>query len=144
MESKYFTPDKEEIHIGYECEYCNNYGFEAFNQGEEEWIPIKIKLQEEDGAYTSEIEDILIGMDDGYQPIRVAYLTKEQIEAEGWKESDTEGFFDKVDDPKDRWYINWYSSTHCLTIGDNENEVDYTGPCKDINTFRTICKLLKI
>jgi hypothetical protein len=160
MESKYFIPDKEDIHIGYECEYCDNYGFETFNLGKDNWIPIKIKLQEEDGAYTSEIEDILIGMDDGYQPIRVPYLTKEQIEGEGWTSFITE-YDNKISLEKmnyvffreDKNYmLGWYFNTNqiALLIKDPSLVEDYysaptfRGECKDINTFRTICKLLNI
>lgn len=129
---KYFTPDIEDFHIGYEFE------MKVFGD-EDEWVK---------GICKSSIDDICCKDSEGNiwinEAIRVPYLTKEQIEAEGWKESDTLGFFDKIVDPKDRWFIDWEEEEQFITIGDNENEVGYTGPCKDINTFRKIIKLLNI
>lgn len=126
MENKYFTPSIEDIHVGFECEL----------QDEKHWNSFKFYRK-----YDFEID---LERRIHTQTIRVPYLTKEQIEAEGWKEGDTPGFFDKIIDPKDRWFIDWEKEKQLITIGDNENEVNYTGPCKDINTFRKIIKLLNI
>lgn len=133
MENKYFTPDIEDMSVGCEFEMDDTWGG---------WK--KLTLTKE------LLANPMVGLGSGnerspwYHKIRVPYLTKEQIEAEGWKESDVSGFFDKIDDVRDRWYINWIPEQKWLNIGDNECEVDYAGPCKDINTFRKIIKLLKI
>lgn len=160
MKEKFFTPNIEDIHVGYECEYQGNYGYESFNNGEETWIPIKIKLKDEEGAYTSQLEDILIGMDDGYQPVRVPYLTKEQIEAEGWTSFITEFKGDIVPENmtytffrEDRNYmLGWNFNTNKITliikdpslVENYYTEPTFRGECKDINTFRKIIKLLGI
>lgn len=139
MENKYFIPDIEDIHIGYECEIHTQYSSELIKKVG--WHSVKVSYSREMSKYVGILQcKKLIKT----HHIRVPYLTKEQIEAEGWKESDVSGFFDKIDDIRDRWYINWIPAQKWLNIGDNENEVDYAGPCKDINTFRKIIKLLEI
>jgi len=156
MKEKFFTPNIEDIHVGYECEYQDNYGFESFNNGEETWIPIKIKLKDDEGAYTSQLEDILIGMDDGYQPVRVPYLTKEQIEAEGWYKINNNYPIQTFKHPIDvdveviyNYDTNYLFITIPGKIMFTEPNIEYrankfSGECKDINTFRKIIKLLGI
>jgi hypothetical protein len=132
MENKYFTPDIEDICIGYECEI---------------WMPQNPDFDKWDWeSFTLEKNHF-----DHEQPffpliakLRVLYLTKEQIEAEGWKFDYNLGDFD--------YYIK--------TVNDTEYELEffykerininiwkrtlYNGECKDINTFRKLIKLLGI
>ena len=85
-----------------------------------------------------------------YWRFRVPYLTKEQIEAEGWEfikhHAEIEGYeFEKDEyslyvefDFRGEIYLKIYS-------GEHYDEFNYfSGKCKDINTFRKICKLLEI
>ena len=138
MENKYFTPDIEDICIGYELEINWSRAYEVC------WVPIKVLVQDEDFAYTNSISEIINALDDGMSEARVPYLTKEQIEAEEWKFDYNLGDFD--------YYIK--------TVNDTEYELEfcykerininiwkrtlYHGECKDINTFRKLCKLLHI
>ena len=125
MENKYFTPDIEDVHAGYECELLI-YA---------KWEPNTVKPYTELRSVVKCIKD---------KVIRVPYLTKEQIEAEEWKFDYNLGDFD--------YYIK--------TVNDTEYELEfcykerininiwkrtlYHGECKDINTFRKLCKLLHI
>jgi hypothetical protein len=132
---KYFTPDIEDLCIGYELEMNWNRAYE------EKWVPIKISIQDEEFTYTDEISDIVNALDDGMSEARTAFLTKEQIEAEGWKETISHGVYQKgefklgylwnTEEPPQIWidYIHFRK---------------YEAECKSINEFRYICKLLKI
>lgn len=165
VDVKYFTPEISDLRVGYECEIQTNYGYEAFNKGEEIWNPVTIKYKiEENNVYTHELTDIIHMFEDGVQPVRVAYLTKEQIEAEGWdyfpsllfegqdgEDAFFEGFHRQIN--KDLWYTVIYESdSNNLWIQKRyyRNEVSqvwedlYKGKCKSINEFRTIIKLLEI
>lgn len=128
MENKYFTPDITDIHVGYELE---------IRQG---------NMWKSDKVQSNDCFCDFVDMD-GY---RVPYLTKEQIEAEGWEfikhHAGTEHYnFEKdeyslyVDfDFREEIYLKIYT-------GGYYNEFNYfSGKCKDINTFRKICKLLEI
>lgn len=66
--SKYFTPDIEDIRVGYVCEVNYHYPEVVW---EESTVSDNFHFQN----WTSRIAD---------KAIRVPYLTKEQIEAEGW------------------------------------------------------------
>ena len=147
MENKYFTPDIEEMFVGCEFEMHDTWG---------DWK--KLILTE------NLLKNPMVGLGSGserapwYWKFRVPYLTKEQIEAEGWeliqiypkgacifqkgtKEEGceltcdftehrvhfTELYFCGLDDEYTRTKLTWRSLE-----------------CKDINTFRKICKLLKI
>lgn len=134
MENKYFTPDIEDIRVGYELE---KYG---------ETLIVK---------NLADIDEILGDLDYCPEDVRVPFLTKEQIEAEGWAVKnidfasryyidksnymgvvETWGKFPVVSIlAKDVTKIDWMSSPEMFRV---------TLPCKDINTFRYICKLLGI
>ena len=131
MENKYFTPDIEDLCIGYELEMNWNRAYE------EKWVPVKISIQDEEFAYTDEISEIVNALDDGMSEARVPYLTKEQIEAEGW-----------VYVSMDMCWIKngielYFQKDNKIEILDQPNFL-FQGECKDINTFRTIIKLLEI
>ena len=147
MENKYFTPDIEEMFVGCEFEMHDTWG---------DWK--KLILTED------LLKNPMVSLGSGnerapwYWKFRVPYLTKEQIEAEGWeliqiypkgacifqkgtKEEGceltydftehrvhfTELYFYGLDDEYTRTKLTWRSLE-----------------CKDINTFRKICKLLEI
>jgi hypothetical protein len=127
---QYFTPDISDIRVGYECEAI-------FSNGK--WHPFKY---EEHDFSVLEIEIL-------NKQIRVPYLTKEQIEAEGWVYSEEESkdsniceWWDKGD-----WsLIMWWGGEGGIAEIDNHDKIDfsYRGVCKCINDFRYICKLLNI
>jgi len=151
MINKYFTPDTEDLCIGYECEY--NYA-RAYT---DEFIPTTIKFKDEDNIYSDELTTMIHLIDDGAAAIRVPYLTKEQIEAEGWYSNNNFPIekFKKVIEVEVDVEVIYNYETHYLfiTIPGKimfvEPNVEYRSPkfsgeCKDINTFRKIIKLLGI
>lgn len=145
-ETKYFTPSIEDIRVGYECDYSigGNWKKTIFTQ--------------------NDVYDYM-GLAGGYGQIRVPYLTKEQIEAEGWKPLDKLSPFtgkpykwQKVIGEKetgvfneDHIYTLEFEPLSHLTIHLEwesswmrfEGNI-FVGRCPDINTFRYICKLLGI
>lgn len=133
---KYFTPNIEDIRVGYECEVrlIENAQWTNFVVGKNNF--------EETTIYE------YLELDN----VRVPYLTKEQIEAEGWVANcfDTEGeewqmcSFKKGAFECRRWQNeNNYIEFHNSRV-EGQEDIIYEGECKDINTFRYICKLLGI
>jgi len=126
MENEYFIPDIEDIYIGYELEHLSANGY----------IETKFEINSSLHALQELIK---------LNQIRVPYLTKEQIEAEGWeyeKEIKTVQCYDK-----ENIFIAYSEKTHRMLIRKHNNETwktIYFGRCKDINAFRKIIKLLEI
>lgn len=128
----YFIPEPEDIRIGYECEMfimeMNSTIQAASRQYWEKVIVTKENLFE------------VIHSD-----LRVPYLTKEQIEAEGFSFiGDNHRMLQFM-----RWEleINYYPEQHKIHIyetGEKPPRDLFWGECKDINTFRFIKKLSKI
>jgi hypothetical protein len=127
MENKYFTPDIEDFHVGYECEILKEK-WEHFVFNVEEIIPVFARVNSK-----TIVSD----------KIRVPYLTKEQIEAEGWKPE--KSYF-----RKNNLYLFFENNELEIEFGEpftwdaSDSDVRYKGECKDINTFRKIIKLLGI
>lgn len=139
MESKnnYYTPDIEDIRVGYECE-INKSLFAGISEG---WHKFTF----------NEFEQLDILNKNSLKAFRVPYLTKEQIEAEGWEITSREV---KKPPYKVDW-INAKKGEHTLWINLAMHDSMYMGisdkiynvfrgQCKDINTFRYICKLINI
>lgn len=76
--NKYYTPKITDIRIGYECEVNWSRGYS------EEFEPLNTSLKAEEGVYDPKLDDIVIAHDDGYAEFRTKYLSKEDIESEGW------------------------------------------------------------
>lgn len=145
---KYFTPDIEDFHVGYEFQRFIPRG----NATEEEcWQTIKLSVNY---LTLDEIDDEIIEKE-----IRVPYLTKEQIEAEGWNYlavygSDGNDKYVLIFEKKTDNYVyelSFKSENEGILIEQLRSTVDktvrekfYKGECKDINTFRKIIKLLNI
>ncbi len=133
-ENKYFTPSIEDIRVGYECEYKNR----------KNWVktvlidPEIIRTIAFDSLtlYNNRNKYLLEGI------IRVPYLTKEQIKAEGWKFE--YGLTDHMYFSKGRCQLIWFGPGKSIEIQNPANLPTYIGECKDINTFRYITKLLGI
>ena len=142
MENKYFTPDMEDFHIGYECEISTPT---IWKSGK---FPEILELNSELDEFG---KDSL--MKAAHAILRVPYLTKEQIEAEGWKENVLNNnekallLFLK-NGYELRMYKNYICRFSILIVEagiiPNWDKVLFEGKCKDINTFRKICKLLEI
>jgi hypothetical protein len=146
MENKYFTPDIEDIRVGFVAEWL-----QEIDTPSEYW---ELKTLQHYNLTTAARSLALIKK----PTVRVLYLTKEQIEAEGWeliqiypkgacifqKGTKEEGceltcdfiehkvhftklYFYGLDDEYTRTKLTWNSLE-----------------CKDINTFRKIIKLLGI
>jgi hypothetical protein len=161
MENKYFTPDIEDLCIGYEYEKYSiglqvvNDMFLPDNERDDElkWRPKRI----ESGSDIIHLEACSYqGEKELYRPykilwknyIRVPYLTKEQIEAEGWID-DTASFqkpelFVAYQNSSTWRKLVYRFSDNMLQIVEVDDSYIYSGNCKDINTFRKITKLLKI
>ena len=76
--NKYYTPKITDIRIGYECEVNWSRGYS------EEFEPLNTSLKAEEGVYDPKLDDIVKALDDGYAEFRTKYLSKEDIESEGW------------------------------------------------------------
>ena len=146
MENKYFTPDIEDLCIGYECELLMNTNVSIIN-------PTSNAPEFKPFIFEKNKIELLIELHDS---IRVPYLTKEQIEAEGWyKVNDSypiQTFKHSVNVDVEIIY-NYETHYLFITIPGTIVFVDpyinykanlFSGNCKDINTFRKIIKLLGI
>ncbi len=136
-QDKYFTPDISDIRVGYECEIQ----VEATSDGGKTFVPEWRTDRVGRGTY-------ILGMFDAGK-VRVPYLTAEQIEKEGWVDDGT------IQGDVYRMNKLPYMLVHCpvtrklsifefTAVLDEEDKCLFYGECKDINTFRYICKLLGI
>lgn len=142
LENKYFTPNITDIRVGYECE------IKPKGSTEFDWMPYIVH-----GGlnFKSLLND----------SIRVPYLTKEQIRDEGWKVITPDN--DKYIKPETFFFekgnyflvVRFNNKIPFLDfiLRDPAKETDrvkdaerfrFFCECKDINTFRYICKLLNI
>jgi hypothetical protein len=137
MENKYFTPDIEDLYVGYKLEIKGPHDVD--------WQPVVLGKDAIWHQFTN-----LENLGQAMEQLRVPYLTKEQIEAEGWIEDKglyklrkNEDLFFTIDFNTDSYslIINSYSKINTTYYsGDHV----FKGFCKDINTFRKIIKLLGI
>ena len=145
--SHYYTPKIEDLHVGYEFEtYIPRWTAEGKN--ESKWVK---KVFSEPLMYGDTLSSHIKS-----NFIRTPYLTKEQIEAEGWIYSQDDflvNILKRV--PTHYWFVkNGYGCTlypdkNSITIEDNRTHmmiqpILYNGLCPSINEFRVICKLLGI
>ena len=121
MENKYFTPDIKDLRLNYKCELnIDHY------KNDSDWVEFTIFDPQDLSTFIKDVTQL-----------RVPYLTKEQIEADGWK----------LGLNKNRYYKDNNSvdllDNNIILICQNET-LSFIGECKDINTFRYICKLINI
>lgn len=128
MENKreqYFTPDIEDIRVGYECE-------ELLSNGE----TVKSILKKDDIWAALNEAEMKIG-------IRVPYLNKDQIEKEGWKSMDNSNIAFYKDTYRlillPEYFIHIYNTNPSSVLA-----TLYKGECLDINDLRWICRKIKI
>lgn len=141
MENKYYTPEISDIRIDYECEIYSEFQNRGFEWLKLRLIPNSVKAILEDNIKI--------------ERIRVSYLTKEQIEAEGWK------LIEEKNLSKDKSVLKFKKDTRILYQGyledytvvreliqiwnnEKENHCIFEGKCSSINEFKIICKLLGI
>ena len=142
-ENNYFIPEISDLRVEYECEvqeivsaisHCVDDIIRTDLTYDENWVKVSI-----DYPVYLKLHHYLELLESGH--LRTPYLTKEQIEAEGWEETTSHSVFEKgeyqlgylwnsIDSPQ-----IWMKYIHFIK---------YEGECKDINTFRWLCKLLKI
>lgn len=147
----YYTPDISDFFVGYECEILypfnkaeTEYSFKYNpNPSEDRWVEHVFKH-----GHIDSWEGILIETIDEY---RTSYLTKEQIEAEGWTLLPPSSYlpYARPEEQLDRLYKNGWSIQHkpfkkILVIINHVEMIQYFGKCPSINEFRKICKLIGI
>lgn len=173
MQSKYFTPLIEDIFPGYECEkhvvtdFSRNIShgspesYEHYVLNDKEGWEKYILTKEDCIALLSHTGDLrtspgipLLGF------FKTPFLTKEQIEAEGWVEDTTESFTKGMLIKKEQsgriLYCRFYPKTNNLYISQfvpsepnnvwsqSMRSTLFDGFCKDINTFHKLLILLNI
>jgi hypothetical protein len=152
MKNKYFIPDISDFHNGYEYER-NDGG---------EWYSVTCDLYDARDIKTLLNKKVLDTFPEGKSPldsdtysvhykatgidrIRVPYLTKEQIEAEGWKYDldQSDGAITFVKKVKGCYHeLHFNSKKKEVLINYSSDSLPFK--CKDINTLRKIIKLLGI
>jgi len=158
MENKYFTPDIEDFYVGVVYEkFSQGLQIDEFGRFLPEGIrDDEVKWRECTIKYPSDILHVSIALDK--KTIRVLYLNKEQIEAEGWeliqiypkgacifqKGTKEEGCELTCDFTEHRVH---FTKLYFYGLDDEYTRTKLTWSsleCKDINTFRKIIKLLGI
>lgn len=150
---KYFIPRIGDIHLGYECEkrildysrhldFPNHEAYEAYN--------ITPSTEYEKYIVDAKALKLLEVFNSAVGVLRTPYLFAEQIEGEGWEITyrDTKPPPYQVDwiNAKKGRYSLWINLAlrKSMHMGIDREGILYRGQCKDINTFRYICKLLGI
>lgn len=125
---KYFIPEISDLFVGYECE--KEHG-EFDDNMQKIYVPYKM-----------EFEYGWLEIPERYnERLRTPYLTKEQIENEGWSFIQQIGntlFFKKKD------FELTFNDNYININNFGEYDLGYWGQCKDINAFRYLMKLLEI
>ena len=141
---KYYVPESSELRIGYECEVN---ALATADRKEDKWVSTCIQR-------IDHIERAEIALNLKY--LRTSYLTKEQLETDGWIKGKWDNFckpcpnddsfykLHRLNKYDDTVSLNYDFQNHELFIDVGSANVLFSGECKDINTFRWICKLLKI
>lgn len=140
LDTKYYVPDVSDLFIGYEFEQDSEG-----RPGYPDWLP---NCKVDDG-------DDLEYIRTGEWKIRTPYLTKEQIEKEGWRYNkyssnfgDFENFLKKGLVDGVEYELELTFKNEIVTIGydcgEFYNSNIFVGKCPSINEFRKICKLLGI
>lgn len=155
MENKYYTPNIEDIHVGYEFEYNGHYTHTKSDWENKVVTPEWYGMNYDSSWDPDPTITFYMGMLRSHpENFRVPYLTKEQIEAEGWEllaeyESGNRWLkFQKI--PKiGNPIILHYSDKKWLLFSQESLikdalSIQYSGECKSINEFKYICKLLNI
>lgn len=177
---EYFTPKLEDLHVGYECEkivmdYSTHFDIFLKNGASQEdyekaWDEHYNKTKSEKCVLTAADFQLFLQFTGNLRTspglplrgyIKTPYLTKEQIEAEGWRGFGKARTDDgRVGYEKGNYFLIYHEDKSTKMKGRIEiiikdvlhdpyteftsNGRLFLGQCKDINTFRYICKLLGI
>ena len=152
MENEYYTPDIEDLRIGYECEVCDLPHVKEFvYMFPRNFEYKKIKIED--------ISMIQVAANHLKQfCLRTKYLTKENIELLGWKINIDYNHLSRCGFEKDNYYLllNMHNKIPFIKIiyKDPSKEEDgwIVAPehfqisiqCPSINELKTILKLLSI
>lgn len=137
MKDKYYTPEMEEFHVGFECE--STYCLIRDSGSKEEWV--KYIFNEENISYLLDAY-----VQDAYSTeFRVKYLDKKDIESCGWKD-DENGFF-----RKENFQLLTTDYSH-FTIyriyykqgGHRDDRIIFDGILKNISELKIILKQIGI
>lgn len=165
MENKYYTPKLEELFVGYEClRYDIESQYHPTGGGVEGWLDNMYKPHLVCNPFSSNSGDYNMlayakHIENGN--IRTPFLTKEQIEAEGW--NDIGRSIDLWWDKKGSFQIGSWTSRRIVMhygmhghIGNTDKRMYifaddmgmdhplFEGQINSINEFRTIIRLLGI
>jgi hypothetical protein len=149
MENKYYTPEIEDLRVGYECEW-NTHADPIQVDGYTRWMPHTITVET--------LENYGLGcMRKNMKHFRTPYLTKEQMEAEGWNYSAVDDYYKSSKNSCGTYRIKQLSDNKlsiqfvpCTSLSREksgnyeENRQQMVVECKSINELRTIQKLLNI
>ena len=136
MENKYFTPDIEDLYVGYKLEIKGPHDVD--------WQPVVLGKDAIWHQFTN-----LENLGQAMEQLRVPYLTKEDIEDEGWIKAKApiitiKHDFYEIPYIKDNFRVDYNFRNNLINIIENNGENLFKGKCKCINEFRKIIKLLEI
>ena len=144
MKDNYYTPDIEDLRVGYECEIRNNAS------ANDHWIK---------GILDTNFFLISLKLNNWIENIRTTYLTKKQIESLKWRYIDKDVFANFINERDKKKYdtlifkkkdmeLLWIEELNMINIGTRDDmgyiNSRYIGECKDINTLKYLQKLLNI
>lgn len=154
---EYYTPSIEDIHVGYKCEVYGQSTTKLIKNVSFHEVKVGLHIEVGKSVGINQIPNLI---KKGY--IRTPYLTKEQIEKEGWVYKSSNGvryWFEKLD-----MFIDApHSPSHQILAAELIHDPEYNtiqikvklrsdfeyhtffeGNCPSINEFRKIVKLLGI
>ena len=132
--TQYFTPDIEDMYVGYECEWRmpRRDWITYHDEKVYDWQTTTLDIGDFDqNDLANEFSNVALGQCE----FRTPYITMEQIEKEGWEKTAND------------WKKGEYSFKFLQgiqVIFSVHGFSKFCGQCKDINTFRQICKLIGI
>jgi hypothetical protein len=138
--NKYFIPDVEDIRVGFVAEWL-----QEIDTPSEHWdLKTLQHFNLTEAARLMEFNKKSV--------VRVPFLTKEQIEKEGWREIHDEEYIKELPvedgEPSKIWWFNNNANADYISKFEfrhrGRSEVRFWGECKSINEFRTLCKWLNI
>jgi hypothetical protein len=146
---KYYYPEMEDIHIGYECEIYDQASSKLIK--DIRWHIIKVSAGNSEPGKTVAINKVSNYLK--RERLRAPFLTKEDIISEGWKLSCN--FAEYINEfknnefycfEKGEYEIRWWGDPDYIEIYDNPKKWSciYQGSCKSINELKQISKLLNI
>jgi|688.fasta_scaffold174702_1 hypothetical protein len=132
--SAYYTPDITDLHVGYECEFVPHGRMVGEPDNAYKWDKITL-TQDTTNVWSDKWSDLIKRF-----YIRTPYLTREQIEAEGWEEREQkEG---EIKFWKPCFVKGPYQLFFHKRLEISGPNISYLGECKSINEFRKIIKWL--